>query len=107
MNRSYHLLLIANLPLRFVLTRTVLRLHNLAVCCANWCGFNTIINNPQYFLFTPNQPDVEINIHVEDCTNGPDCKVPFWMPAWIWCNVLTCRSGMPPGGNDGSGNPVD
>jgi len=68
-------------------------------CCLNWCGNNTIINNPQFFLFTPYQPEVEINIHVDDCTNGTGLQSAI-LDACPWDNgnVLDCNPGTNPGG---------
>jgi len=68
-------------------------------CCNNWCGNNTIINNPQYFLITPALPDVEINIHVDDCSNGVGLQSAI-LDACPWdnTNVLDCNPGTPPGG---------
>src|SRR6187401_300840 len=68
-------------------------------CCNNWCGNNTIINNPQYFLFVPTDPDVQINIHVDDCTNGTglQCAILDACP-WDNSNVVDCNPGTNPGG---------
>ncbi|HZV44648.1 MAG TPA: hypothetical protein VFF90_09215, partial [Saprospiraceae bacterium] len=68
-------------------------------CCNNWCGNNTIINNPQYFLFVPTAPNVQINIHVDDCTNGTglQCAILDACP-WDNSNVVDCNPGTNPGG---------
>jgi hypothetical protein len=68
-------------------------------CCVNWCGNNTIINNPQFFSFTPYQPDVEIQIHVDDCTNGVALQSAI-LDACPWDNssVISCDPGTPAGG---------
>jgi gliding motility-associated-like protein len=68
-------------------------------CCNNWCGNNTIINNPQYFVFIPTCPDVEIDIHVDNCTNGVglQCAILDACP-WDNSSVVDCNPGTPPGG---------
>ncbi len=67
-------------------------------CCNNWCGNNTIINNPQFFYFTPGQPDVEIDILVDSCTNGVGLQSAILDNCpWDNTNVITCNPGVPPG----------
>lgn len=67
-------------------------------CCTNWCGPNTIIQNPQYFQFIPSAPNVEIEIHVDDCTagNGLQSAILDACP-WTNSNVIACDPGVPPG----------
>jgi hypothetical protein len=68
-------------------------------CCNNWCGFNTVINNPQFFQFTPSQPDITIEIHVDDCNNGTGLQSGIIDACpWDLANILACNPGANPGG---------
>lgn len=77
------------------------------VCCMNFCGLNTIVNNPQYFQFIPTDVEVEIDIHVDNCTGGSGLQSAIvtscnWAPCQngnVPCpDVLACNPGTPPGG---------
>jgi len=69
------------------------------VCCNNWCGNNTIINNAQYFLFYPEESEVTIKIRVDACTNGTGLQSGI-VDACPWdnSNILDCNPGTNPTG---------
>jgi gliding motility-associated-like protein len=74
-------------------------LNNPLVCCTGFCGNMTIINNPQYFAFTPTLADVEIDIHVDNCSSGSGLQSAI-INACPWSGpneVLACNGGSPPG----------
>jgi hypothetical protein len=68
-------------------------------CCNNWCGNNTIIDNPQFFQFVAISSTVEFEIHVDYCQNdsGLQCGIIDACP-WQTFNILDCNPGTPPGG---------
>ncbi|HZV69140.1 MAG TPA: T9SS type A sorting domain-containing protein [Saprospiraceae bacterium] len=77
------------------------------VCCNNFCGLNTIINNPQYFQFIATATDVQVQIHVDNCSSGLGLQsaiVTFcgWQPCPggnVPCaDILDCNPGTSPGG---------
>lgn len=65
-----------------------------------WCGSNTAIHNPQYFLFTALATTVQINIHVDACTGGGCGLQAAILGACPWTNsdVLSCNPGTGTGG---------
>lgn len=76
-----------------------------------FCGNNTIINNPQYFIITATSTTIQINIHVETpCSGGngalqsaivqiTDMVDPLdSCNMWTNDDVLACNPGTPPGG---------
>ena len=67
-------------------------------CCTGFCGPNTAIHNPQYFQFIPSSPEVEIQIHIDDCNagNGLQAAIIDACP-WDNSNVIACDPGAPPG----------
>ncbi|MBK9984582.1 MAG: hypothetical protein IPP15_19835 [Saprospiraceae bacterium] len=82
------------------------------VCCINFCGSNTIVNNPQYFQFIPTAADVEIDIHVDNCSSGNGLQSAIvsrcnWSPCpggSVPCpDVLACNPGAPKNSNDSAG----
>ncbi|MEP6647764.1 MAG: hypothetical protein ABJC12_11805, partial [Saprospiraceae bacterium] len=83
-------------------------LNNPFNCCNNFCGANTVINNPQYFQFIATSTDVQINIHVDNCNNGGaglQCAIVTtcgWAPCpggVVPCpDILACNAGTSPGG---------
>ncbi len=81
-------------------------LNEPAVCCMNFCGQNTIINNPQYFRFIATGDTVEIDIHVNACNTGQGLQSAIvtscnWAPCpggMVPCpEILTCNPGTSPG----------
>ena len=74
-------------------------LNNPFVCCAGWCGNNTIINNPQFFAFIPTLSDVQIDIHVDNCSTGAGLQSGIIDACpWDIPNVIACNPGTAPGG---------
>ncbi|MBK9984160.1 MAG: gliding motility-associated C-terminal domain-containing protein [Saprospiraceae bacterium] len=78
-----------------------------AVCCMNFCGLNTIINNPQYFQFIATATNIEIDIHVDNCSSGQGLQSAIvtscaWQPCpggAVPCpDILACNPGTSPGG---------
>ncbi|HEY3386703.1 MAG TPA: hypothetical protein VGK46_09345, partial [Saprospiraceae bacterium] len=73
-------------------------LSNPVSCCNGWCGQNTAIHNPEYFQFVPTCPDVEIHIHVDDCTSGNGLQSALLGECpWDNGDVLACDPGSAPG----------
>lgn len=85
--------------------------NNLYSGHVGFCGINTIVNNPQYFIITAISTTIQMNIHVETpCLGGnsalqsaivqiPDLSEPIdSCNMWSTGDVLTCDPGTPPGG---------
>ncbi len=68
---------------------------------AMWCGQQTVINNPQYFLFQATSTSVQIVIHVDNCSGGQCGLQSGIIDACPWDvgDVLSCNPGTPAGGD--------
>ena len=73
--------------------------NNPFFCCNGFCGPNTAVHTPQFFQFIPIATEVEIHIHVDDCSNGNGLQAAL-IDACPWdnSNVIACEPGSPPGG---------
>src|SRR4030095_4091249 len=72
-----------------------------------WCGNNTAIHNPQYFMLIVTEDIVHILIHVDDCDQGVALQSAIvtscnWQPCpgnIVPCeDILDCDPGTPVGG---------
>lgn len=64
-----------------------------------WCGANTAIHNPQYFAFIAESPNVQINIHVDNCAGqGLQSAILGACPWSPGPDVIDCDPGTPAGG---------
>lgn len=81
-------------------SETTLEVHTGHV---NFCGNNTIVNNPLYFLFTANDSDITIHIEIGECSGGNAAMQAAILnvtdPCNEWTNgdVLACHPGAVPG----------
>src|SRR5258706_12441007 len=94
-------------PLVCLLNGCYTTLNEPFFCCMGWCGNNTVINNPQYFKFIAGAETVEIDIHVDNCSNGSGLQAAIVSTCdWLVCpgnsvpcaDILTCNPGTAPGG---------
>jgi hypothetical protein len=64
-----------------------------------FCGPNTAIHNPQYFMIIPTNENISIYIHVDNCSGGNGLQSAILQACpWINADVLDCDPGTPPGG---------
>lgn len=65
-----------------------------------WCGSQTSIQNPQYFVFIPTATSVYFQISVGDCSGGNNALQAALLGTCPWNNnsVLDCNPGTPSGG---------
>src|SRR5690606_14013199 len=59
----------------------------------NFCGANTIINNPQYFAIIPIEPCIEIHIFVNICEQGSTGLQSALVTS---CGWMPCPGGVVP-----------
>lgn len=66
---------------------------------SGWCNGNNTIENPQFFMFIPTAPTVEIHIHVDGCDSGTSLQAAILSECpWGVEDVLACNGGTAPGG---------
>ncbi len=69
-------------------------LNNQYFCCNGWCGSNTAVHNPQYFLVVPTEPCVTIHIYVNSCNSGNALQAAIIGACpWVNSDVLSCNPG--------------
>ncbi len=76
-------------------------------CCNGWCGNNTAVHNPQYFMIITTATFIEIHIHVDECEQGTALQSAIVTTCdWVPCpgnsvpcpDILDCNPGTVVGG---------